>query len=714
MDWHDAVVRITGLQPAGKPYGTGFVVWQDDNPKQDDKVSLIVTCWHVVTTVGRDHLRIKNKPCQLVSEEGDDALDLAVLSVSGLPDKKPLIVSDQGRQDLVISIYGYGPEGRRLNGRLGQRTPTPHSKGDDLAYWDYYLDEEAAYFERIKDGYSGSPVYDPGGRHVVAVVTHRVGEDKGFAISVVELPRVFHQATAWLEGPMPQPDAKPIGQAFKFGGATSMRKLPEKIHVAFSFAGEQRELVRRIAEAVEARLGYGTVFLDEWFEHYLGGEDADLELQEIYGKRCELAVVCVAERYGKKPWTRAEHAAIRARYMQACTSDDERDRYRVLPIRVGDGDVEGINFNTIVPDVRGRTADAAADLIVSRLELALGELPLVHGDQPEVVRDYLQPGGSAAAQQAFPRSGSAAAPDADSIRKHTPPSIREDALTEIEDTLTFLAPLREALSRVMTDGTAERARPLAERLCALDADAFQGALGHFRDALDALDVPIRRGRADAAALREGATQVLGWMLVTTVLDDYDHDGTLAVQGWMDQSRVALKIPFGRSHCVEVLCARWLRHQARFGVNRYSWCTGEDDLMDRPLGELGFDHPAERDAHRLVAAIWKLLHQKLWPGEPLLQEIDTEKQTRIRKRMERKRRDKKHPRWFRLVVDPSDIQHAPFSQDALRAIAAEIPLLQLIVIDTGKDDAAGQDVFLIPPGELAAEIDECLERIDTLS
>jgi hypothetical protein len=104
MDWHDAVVRITGLQPAGKPYGTGFVVWQDDNPKQDDKVSLIVTCWHVVTTVGRDHLRIKNKPCQLVSEEGDDALDLAVLSVSGLPDKKPLIVSDQGRQDLVISM----------------------------------------------------------------------------------------------------------------------------------------------------------------------------------------------------------------------------------------------------------------------------------------------------------------------------------------------------------------------------------------------------------------------------------------------------------------------------------------------------------------------------------------------------------------------------------------------------------------------------------
>lgn len=79
------------------------------------------------------------------------------------------------------------------------------------------------------------------------------------------------------------------------------RQLPEKFLVAFSFAGEQRDLVCAIAEAVEKELGPETVFLDEWFEHYIAGADADLKLQDFYGEKCELAVVCVSARYGDKP-----------------------------------------------------------------------------------------------------------------------------------------------------------------------------------------------------------------------------------------------------------------------------------------------------------------------------------------------------------------------------------------------------------------------------
>ena len=60
------------------------------------------------------------------------------------------------------------------------------------------------------------------------------------------------------------------------------RSWPNHFLVAFSLAGEQRDLVRAIAETVERRLGHGTVFFDEWFEHYLSGDDADLKLQNIY------------------------------------------------------------------------------------------------------------------------------------------------------------------------------------------------------------------------------------------------------------------------------------------------------------------------------------------------------------------------------------------------------------------------------------------------
>ena len=42
--------------------------------------------------------------------------------------------------------------------------------------------------------------------------------------------------------------------------SSTFRNVPDKFLVAFSFAGEQRELVRAIAEAVEQRLGRGTVF----------------------------------------------------------------------------------------------------------------------------------------------------------------------------------------------------------------------------------------------------------------------------------------------------------------------------------------------------------------------------------------------------------------------------------------------------------------------
>jgi len=151
------------------------------------------------------------------------------------------------------------------------------------------------------------------------------------------------------------------------------RPLPETFLVAFSFAGEQRDLVRSIAEAVEQLLGRGTVFYDDWFEHYIAGDDADLRLQNIYGKRSSLVVSCVSERYGGKPWTRAEHRAIRALQMQLYESKGEKASHRILPLRVGDGDVEGVPFNTICPDARRKPVAQTAELIVNRLRLIVPE-----------------------------------------------------------------------------------------------------------------------------------------------------------------------------------------------------------------------------------------------------------------------------------------------------------------------------------------------------
>jgi hypothetical protein len=139
--------------------------------------------------------------------------------------------------------------------------------------------------------------------------------------------------------------------------------------VAFSLAAGQRQLVLPVAQEVEAILGRSMVFYDTWYEHWIAGSDADLLLQGLYGETAELVVVCVSGAYGDKPWTRTEYRAVRARLMQA---DTAADRHRIFPVRVGDGEVEGVLINDIVPDLRDKTAVEAAELIVARLNLVRG------------------------------------------------------------------------------------------------------------------------------------------------------------------------------------------------------------------------------------------------------------------------------------------------------------------------------------------------------
>jgi hypothetical protein len=148
-----------------------------------------------------------------------------------------------------------------------------------------------------------------------------------------------------------------------------VREIPARFAVAFSLAGEQRQLVLPVAQEVEAIVGRSTVFYDAWYEHWITGWDADLLLQRLYGEMAELVVMCVSGEYGDKPWTRTEHRAVRAQRMQAATAED---RHRIFPVRVGDGEVEGVLFNEIVSDIRDKTAVESAELIVARLNLVRG------------------------------------------------------------------------------------------------------------------------------------------------------------------------------------------------------------------------------------------------------------------------------------------------------------------------------------------------------
>jgi hypothetical protein len=144
--------------------------------------------------------------------------------------------------------------------------------------------------------------------------------------------------------------------------------LPERFQVAFSFAGEQRPLVKEIADKLQARLGEGSVFYDNTYEHILAGNDSDLLLQDIYEKRSAMVIVGVSGDYARKQWTQVENRVIRALEMRLSASEDGNARLRILPLRVGDGDVPWIPDNAICPDARNRPVEQIVQLILDRLE----------------------------------------------------------------------------------------------------------------------------------------------------------------------------------------------------------------------------------------------------------------------------------------------------------------------------------------------------------
>ncbi len=143
--------------------------------------------------------------------------------------------------------------------------------------------------------------------------------------------------------------------------------------VAISFAGDnKRDKVREMATQLKGKLGDDKVFFDEDFEHEFAGMDADVYFQQVYGRKTRLVVTCVCKRYNEKVWTQHEWRAIRD--FASTLRNDPIRRSRFLPIRLDDGEVDGLFPNIDhIPDVRVRDVDWIVDLILKRHELCLGK-----------------------------------------------------------------------------------------------------------------------------------------------------------------------------------------------------------------------------------------------------------------------------------------------------------------------------------------------------
>jgi hypothetical protein len=107
--------RIKGL-------GTAFVCGGHGG------TAYLLTCWHVVETIGEEHLRVMGKKARVVAR-GDKALDMALLAVDELPETEILSLSRAARADQRFRTVGHFwanenerdiPDSRPLDGRLGE------------------------------------------------------------------------------------------------------------------------------------------------------------------------------------------------------------------------------------------------------------------------------------------------------------------------------------------------------------------------------------------------------------------------------------------------------------------------------------------------------------------------------------------------------------------------------------------------------------------
>ncbi|MGH1591337.1 TIR domain-containing protein [Methylobacterium phyllosphaerae] len=131
--------------------------------------------------------------------------------------------------------------------------------------------------------------------------------------------------------------------------------------VALSFPGEERALVEQIAAELEHNLGPERCFYDRNYAGHLARPGMDVLLQGIYRERSKLIVVFISGSYQTKDWCGVEFRAIR-------DIINRRQVNRVMYIKTGDGNVEGVLPNDGYVDARHYSPRQLAEFIEQRLD----------------------------------------------------------------------------------------------------------------------------------------------------------------------------------------------------------------------------------------------------------------------------------------------------------------------------------------------------------
>jgi tetratricopeptide (TPR) repeat protein len=151
----------------------------------------------------------------------------------------------------------------------------------------------------------------------------------------------------------------------------------KRFRIAFSFAGEKRDFVKRTADLLAERFGQGKILYDKYHEAEFAVFDLGIKLPKLYGEQSDLIVPVLCPDYDEKRWTGWEWLHIYGLLTKA-------DGHRVMPSRFEYAKADGLSPASGFIELDHKTPDEFVTLILERLAINEGH-PKDHYTKPAVV-----------------------------------------------------------------------------------------------------------------------------------------------------------------------------------------------------------------------------------------------------------------------------------------------------------------------------------------
>ncbi len=141
-----------------------------------------------------------------------------------------------------------------------------------------------------------------------------------------------------------------------------MSTTDKRFRIAFSFAGEKRDFVEKVARILADCFGEEAILYDKFHEAELARFDLGIYLPKLYSENCELIVPVLCPHYDVKRWTGWEWIHIYGLLTNA-------DGRRVMPSRFDYAQADGLAPTAGFIELDDKSPVETAKLILERLAL---------------------------------------------------------------------------------------------------------------------------------------------------------------------------------------------------------------------------------------------------------------------------------------------------------------------------------------------------------